>query len=92
LKDSWRVSLRELIGVSPSIHNPFFAPFRVTAQFAKGKLPECMANSIVSVSNVEDLLMKKCCMRLEQWKRGSNSERILSQFGKLCWMEDLKST
>lgn len=52
------VSLRELIGVSPSIHKTFFAPFepsmRVTAQFAEGELPECMVNSIVSVSNIED--------------------------------------
>jgi hypothetical protein len=52
------VSLRELIGVSPSIHKTFFAPFepsmRVTAQFAQGDLPECMVNSIVSISNVED--------------------------------------
>ena len=49
------VSLRELIGVSPSIHKMFFAPFepsmRVTAQFAQGDLPEY---SIVSISNVED--------------------------------------
>jgi len=45
------VSLRELIGVSPSIHKTFFTPFepsmRVTAQFAQGDLPECMVNSIV---------------------------------------------
>jgi len=37
------VSLRELIGVSPSIHKTFFTPFepsmRVTAQFAQGDLP-----------------------------------------------------